>query len=44
MFQSLAENRPNFRVVHTMEEALDLLQVKSPKFESINVRLDTSRS
>jgi len=41
VFQSVAENRPNFLVVRTMEEALDLLELKSPKFEAIEVRLDT---
>jgi len=36
MFQMLSEEtRPNFHVVHTMEEAYDLLGVVSPEFSPV---------
>jgi len=36
MFQLLSsDSRPNFRVVHTLEEALEMIGVKSPTFTRI---------
>jgi hypothetical protein len=43
MFQILtSETRPNFRVVRTMDEALDLIGVKSPVFSPIDADLSES--
>ena len=43
MFQILSsETRPNFRVVRTMDEALDLIEVKSPMFSPIDADLSES--
>lgn len=43
MFQSLSsETRPNLRVVRTMDEALDLIGVKSPVFSPIDADLSES--
>jgi hypothetical protein len=41
MFQMLSgDARPNFRVVHTMHEALDLIGVQSPSFSDIQLDLE----
>jgi hypothetical protein len=38
MFQILSsDTRTNFRVVNSMEEALDLIEVESPNFLPVNL-------
>jgi hypothetical protein len=40
MFQSMSETRTNFRVVRTIQEALDLINVESPNFSPVEIELD----